>query len=792
MIAASTLVVAVLASYAGIGLLSLNASSSFSALTQLPGVNAVVTGIGWEKPDLHKFVKLGGNASTAAGSVFGDLSTIAFETVGSSGGDKQVSISNTSSAPLSLRVRAYGAEGVDASFAGGGQTATVKPGKAATINVHSSPTYAGPFAATLQISADGLQSISVPITGDQAPYAPGAVTATPAAGGAVDLSWGPSLSVSGVSGYLVQRSSDGGASWQQVASVPANTTSAVDQTPSDAAYTYQVIAVAVGGAKSSPGPVGGATSDSTGPDAPASVAVGPQFINLKNVQTVPVTVSLPGTTSSSDSVTVTLSDGTHTATQTVPAGSSPITVHVNAQALTDSPNDATPTISVSATATDSLGNPSKQVTGDPVVKDTLAPGAPTLGDLAEITQANQDAYPVTFETTAPTSSADTFTATAQAADGTGQSFTSPAVPVGASSATLPSIQGIDDGQVTITGQITDPAGNPSAAVSATVSKDTVGYPAPTDFGVAAGPDNPAGVVTPQSAHAVMITATFAQAPGVDDTIAVFANHHQVATVSGDGQTTTFSFGPFDFSDLAGGTYKLGMMQTDGVGNQTWTQTTFAVDTGVQGPDSVGVPAGPNNPAGYVNAATQTAATIVATFAAPTDPADQIALSVDGLNLGTQAGGSDTLSWTGDLSSLPDGTLQILGTITDPNGVQTTFSGSLIKDTTPPPAPAVAGVAGPPANVITPHNASCVNVAVAFNQAPDPSDTVTATLSDGQTSVQGSGQAGDGQVTIGCIDAGSLASGTISVTVTVTDVAGNSVTFTGTPAVKVDCQQSSQN
>jgi hypothetical protein len=95
-------------------------------------------------------------------------------------------------------------------------------------------------------------------------------------------------------------------------------------------------------------------------------------------------------------------------------------------------------------------------------------------------------------------------------------------------------------------------------------------------------------------------------------------------------------------------------------------------------------------------------------------------------------------------------------------------------------------------VITPHNASCVNVAVAFNQAPDPSDTVTATLSDGQTSVQGSGQAGDGQVTIGCIDAGSLASGTISVTVTVTDVAGNSVTFTGTPAVKVDCQQSSQN
>ena len=215
-----------------------------------------------------------------------------------------------------------------------------------------------------------------------------------------------------------------------------------------------------------------------------------------------------------------------------------------------------------------------------------------------------------------------------------------------------------------------------------------------------------------------------------------------------------------------------------------------MDTG--GPEaatSVGVPAGPNNPAGYVNAATQTAATIVAAFAAPTDPADQIALTVDGMPFGTQPGGSDQVVFSGDMSSLPDGVLQIQGTITDANGVATTFSGTLTKDTQPPPAPAAAYVVGPPPNTIAPADASCVKVAVAFNQAPDPSDTVTVSLSDGSTSVSGSAPAGDGQVLISCIDASTLSAGSIAVNVTVTDVAGNSTSVAGTTATKLPCPPS---
>jgi hypothetical protein len=230
-----------------------------------------------------------------------------------------------------------------------------------------------------------------------------------------------------------------------------------------------------------------------------------------------------------------------------------------------------------------------------------------------------------------------------------------------------------------------------------------------------------------------------------------------------------------------------MKQTDADGNETFTPGHFTIDTGgAEAPTSVGVPAGPDNPAGYVNAATQTAATIVATFAGPTDPADQISLTVGGTPLPTQSGGSDQVSWTADLSNLPDGTLPISGTIVDPNGVSSTFSGSLIKDTQAPPAPAVAYVVGPPPNTITPDGASCVKVLVAFNQAPDPNDTVDVTLSDGSTTAQGSASAGDGHVLVGCIDASSLSAGSISVNVAVTDAAGNSTDMTGTPATLLNC------
>jgi hypothetical protein len=423
-----------------------------------------------------------------------------------------------------------------------------------------------------------------------------------------------------------------------------------------------------------------------------------------------------------------------------------------------------------------------------VTVDTVAPAAPTsVSTPSVIATGNDSNLPVQVQVPASDDPSDQLIVALQSEGNPPQKF--PFTVAAADQPLTVDASGLPDGIVNVTAWVIDEAGNKSAVTAETPppTKDTSGPPAPSFVGIPASDSNPVNVVTPAIAHAVTVEATFDEAPAADDSMVIWVNGTPY-DFHGDGQTTTFAITPpLDLSGLSDGTYTVGIKQTDGNGNVTKTFHPFHVDTGgAQTPTSVGVPGGENNPAGYVNAATQTAATIVATFAAPTDPADQIALSVDGLSLGTQPGGGDTISWTGDLSSLPDGTLDILGTITDPNGVTSTFHGSLIKDTTPPPAPAVASVTGPPPNVITPDDAACVNVAVAFNQAPDPSDTVTVTLSDGSNSVQGSASAGDGQVTVGCMDASSLAAGPVSVTVTVTDLAGNSVSFTGTPATKIDC------
>ncbi len=782
MFAASSLVVAVLATYASVAVLSLSASAP-SFLGTLPGVTPLVRGLGWSQPSVASVTKFGQKAASGVPSVgvLSDAGVLELGSLTETSAPAALPLTNTSTAPVTYSVKTSGS-GLSASFGNHQSSQQVRPKKSAVVYVSSSARYAGPISGALVISAPGLAPQSIRVHGMQAPLAPAAVTATPAKGGAVNVSWDPSGSVSGVAGYIVQRSTDG-ATWAPVTQEqPATTYS--DQTPSDNTYSYRILAVSAGspGADSTPSPTATAASDSTAPAPPQSVSV-PTWINLATESSVPVTVALAADSQPTDMITVTLTGPAGgTVSQTEPAGTGPLTIDVNAQNLSDGP------ITASATAADSLGNSSQSAPGQaPITKDTVAPGAPgPLPDLPTITNQNESSY--TFQVAVGTPSTTTNSIHARFTDASG------AIQTGSGSAAdgivhMKDLSSLADGPVMVSVWITDLAGNQSDPVQGSVTKQATPPAAATDFGVAAGPDNPAGVVTPKSAHAVYITATFAQAPTADEEIQVFAHHQTIVDQHGDGQTTSFTFGPFDFSGVDSGPHKLGLMLTDGIGNETWMQTTYTVDTGVQGPTSVGVPAGPNNPAGYVNAATQTAATIVATFAGPTDPADQIALSVGGLTLAPQSGGSDQAVFTADLSSLPDGTLPIDGTITDPSGVTTSFSGTLIKDTQAPLAPYTAFVDGPPPNTITQSGAGCVNVTVLFNQAPDPSDTVTVTLSDENTSVQGSAPAGDGQVHIGCIDASALSTGTIAVNVTVTDAAGNSTSMAGTSATKLACPPS---
>jgi hypothetical protein len=799
MIAASLLVAAVVAAYASLAMLSLSASTSGIVLGAAANVEHFVGSVGWHPPSV---TDLGGYVAPSTAPTVGTGAVqISAISLGPTRGSltHSVRVGNSSARSLRLRVDVVGTQtlGMTASFASGGSTMLVPAHTAEPVTLVTNPLYAGVMQASLQISVpgSGVAPRSVPIYGAQAPLPPGAVTATPAAGGAVDLSWTPSPS-SGVAGYIV-KSSTGGSPYTQVGGLITGTT-ALEQTGTNATtFSYEVFAVASGVTpqlEGLAGPAGSATTDSVGPAQPLGFPGLPTYIDQANVGSFKVNVSLLPSTSAGDTITVTLSSPVNgaTLTQTAIGGSSPVSVQFpQAGSLPDGP------VIVTATPTDSLGNPGTAFSA-PIHKLTAGPHAPgsVVPSTETVTSATLSDFTVAVGTD-PADGGDSVTVTVAAPSGSPSVTTTPvnAPPGGGTSTIAVDLSNLPDGSYTVTATVTDAAGNTaSLAAGPMITLDTSGPTTPSSFGVAAGPNNPAGVINAQSQNAVIITAHFAQPTDPAEQITITIDHGTPYQVQSGLGTQDISLGPLDLSGLPDGHVSLKMTLTDSEGNTTiaWQGATKET-SGPTGPSSVGVPAGPANPAGYVNSATQNAATIVAGFDAPTDPGSQIALSVGGdSNFPVQPGGSDQVVWNNlDLSQLSDGNVPIVVTITDASGNSTSVSGSLIKDTQAPPAPVAAHVLGPPLDTIPPGQGSCVNVGVAFNQAPDPSDTVTVTLSDGQSSVQGSTQAGYGQVTVGCIDASSLAPGSINVSVTVTDVAGNSTTVAGTTATKAGCDHGSE-
>jgi hypothetical protein len=202
------------------------------------------------------------------------------------------------------------------------------------------------------------------------------------------------------------------------------------------------------------------------------------------------------------------------------------------------------------------------------------------------------------------------------------------------------------------------------------------------------------------------------------------------------------------------------------------------------PTSFTVPETSENGPGIVNSFTQNAAIFQATFPEGTDSSDTLTASVNGIDLGSKVGGSIAVQWRGDVSSLPDGPLDLQGTITDAAGNSTDFSGAAKKETQPPPAPVAAHVIGScHPDTITSATAPDVTVQVSLPDVPGLAGTVQVTLTDsaGHTAT-GTSFGGPGIVTVTGIDASSFVPGHVHLSVSVTDSAGNTSTFDGTTAV----------
>ncbi len=264
----------------------------------------------------------------------------------------------------------------------GSTTATLAPGASTTLSVTTSSTVAGHGTGTLKLGLSGLGWMyrTYSVTIDEAPEAPTTPASKQRPAGRIDLTWGASSTTTNLAGYNVYRSNGG--PYTKLNATPLSTLSYSDTATVDGtSYTYAIRAVssATPALESLDSPTTTAVADATPPGKPSSVTFtngggsGGAYINRGNMSSVNVSVALAAGWLSTDTVTLTLQNGSSTVTKTANPSSGTVTfANIDVTGLGDG------TVTMTATSTDAAGNVSlAQSTSAP--KDTVAPAAPTAG-----------------------------------------------------------------------------------------------------------------------------------------------------------------------------------------------------------------------------------------------------------------------------------------------------------------------------------------------------------------------------------------------------------------------------
>ncbi|MGH3141156.1 MAG: hypothetical protein ACRDQE_15615, partial [Gaiellales bacterium] len=298
------------AAYVVLGVLSLTSVAPSTLLKSLPRSVSDITGgsVPANTPEVSDLV----TAPVAATS----LDTFVLD-LGAPGGTSDALtqsfvLQNKAVAPVNLSVAVTGVLGVQATFPDNSSIKRLPAGGQTSVTVTSDPMHAGSLnGGQVVISVRGVaKSLTVPLKGAQAPLPPGAVTATPEAGGAVHVTWAASPST-GVAGYEVDRRVSGGP-WQTL-DASASAGGVVDSAgPDGQAVDYRVSAITAGVQPTLLSVSSGASAvpDATPPDLPTDVTPLPGFVNQGNENAVPVKVFLPQTSAPTDVVSVTLTNPT--------------------------------------------------------------------------------------------------------------------------------------------------------------------------------------------------------------------------------------------------------------------------------------------------------------------------------------------------------------------------------------------------------------------------------------------------------------------------------------------------
>ena len=247
------------------------------------------------------------------------------------------------------------------------------------------------------------------------------------------------------------------------------------------------------------------TQTTTGsvPAAPSGITLangggtGNTYIDLGNVTSLNFDVSLPSSSLASDTITLTVTDGSTTIQQTAAATQGAGLVHflnINGQALADG------AISVIATASNTNGSSSG--TSIQPTKDTSTPAAPTGITLTNgqgqgsnyVNSSTKTAVGLSVALGATSQSTDTVSV--KISDGSNSTGTATANGVtGGGTVAMSAINAssLNDGSVTASATVTNAAGNTSPAATLSIGKDTVA-PTATITRAGASPVN-AGPVT---------------------------------------------------------------------------------------------------------------------------------------------------------------------------------------------------------------------------------------------------------------------------------------------------------
>ncbi|MBG6152367.1 MULTISPECIES: Ig-like domain-containing protein [unclassified Aquimarina] len=414
------------------------------------------------------------------------------------------------------------------------------------------------------------------------------------------------------------------------------------------------------------------------------------------------------------------------------------------------------TITLSVTLTDINGNTGSAAT-DTETKETVAPtGYSVAIDQNPINAGNDNAVSYTFSSAEVGATYNyTFSTSGGAGTVTGSGT------VASAGATISGIDltGLADGTITLSVTLTDVNGNTGSAATDTETKETV---APTGYSVAidqspinAGNDNAVSYTFSSAEVGATYNYTFSTSGGAGTVTGSGTVASAGATISG-----------IDLTGLADGTITLSVTLTDVNGNtgsaatDTETKETIAPTGYSVAIDQSPINAGNDNAVSYTFSSAEVGATYNYTFSTSGG-----AGTVTGS--GTVASAGATISGI-DLTGLADGTITLSVTLTDVNGnTGSAATDTETKETVAPTGYSVAIDQSPISDLndnAVSYTFSSAEVGATYNY--------TFSTSGGAGTVTGSGTVASAGATISSIDLSGLADGTITLSVTLTDVNGN--------------------